>query len=157
MNAHGYEFVRRWPARQLRADGANEIGASAVNAERQELVGGDIVVAEIVQIFDELGGDILGGERQKLIDGQARVAQAFHALHKFGAGSEAEAAVALTGAEGTLECQGAGFPAQFEMGGTVGCRDVAVEAIELARFVAVSPSVIVPPIGGAHFQIESAV
>ncbi len=62
MDAHGYQIVEGGLRGQLRADGANEIGARTVNAQSQELVSRDAAIAEIVQILDELRGDILSCE-----------------------------------------------------------------------------------------------
>ena len=58
------------------------------------------------------------------------------------------------GVEVAVEADGSGLPAQFKMGRAIVINEIGVQAVELARFVAVSPGVVVLPIGGAHLQVK---
>jgi hypothetical protein len=129
-----------------------------VNAEGHEIVGAEILVADVGHVLNELARNVMNRKGKKLFLIQARVAELFHSGDVIGAGGKGEFSAAVAVAEAAVKAHRAGVASQLEMYGRILCGgDAGVEADEVADFVGVAPGVVMAPAGGAlDLEIEAA-
>ena len=82
-----------------------------MDAEGHEIVGAEILVADIGHVLDELARNVMNREGKKLFLIQAGVAELFHSRDVIGAGGKGEFAAAVAVAEAAVKAHGAGVAA----------------------------------------------
>src|SRR3984957_19994005 len=155
MNAHSHEVIRRGFFGKEIDHGPREFGAHAVNAESHEFIGAEMAITELAHVPDELTRDVMNREREQLLLSQVGIAERFHSQHIFGAGGEAELALAFAVVEAAVKTHDPRIAAQLEVGGSVlGAGEVRVEAVKVTDFVRVTPRLVMAPAGALYLEID---